>query len=116
MQQAFGASASCRGEYQSEVHSQTLPIMSCSPYPFGGNAVTGDVRSKPSALEFWTGKLPCQVLAMCWPPGVNSLPQANSLSSRPPRAANSHSASVGRSLPAQLAYAAASAQETWTTG
>jgi transposase-like protein len=35
MQHAFGASASCFAEYQSVVHSQTLPIMSCRPYPFG---------------------------------------------------------------------------------
>ena len=28
MQHAFGASAACFGEYQSVVHSQTLPIMS----------------------------------------------------------------------------------------
>src|SRR5256714_10961235 len=38
-----------------------------------------------------------------WPPcGVNSPPQANSAPSRPPRAATSHSASVGNSLPAHL--------------
>ena len=29
-----------------------------------GKAVTGDVRSKPSALMFWRGNSPCQVLAM----------------------------------------------------
>jgi len=34
------------------------------------------------------------------PFSVSSLPQANSAPSSPPRAANSHSASVGRSLPA----------------
>ena len=32
-------------EYQSPVHSQTLPIMSQRPKPFGGNASTGDVRA-----------------------------------------------------------------------
>ena len=42
-------------------------------------------------------------LGMCRPSGVNSSPQANSAPSRPPRAANSHSASVGSSLPAHLA-------------
>ena len=68
-----------------------------------GKAVTGEVRSKPSSQRFSCGKLPCQVLAICWPPGVNSLPQANSVPSRPPRAANSHSASVGSSLPAHPA-------------
>ena len=56
-------------------------------------------RSRRSQ-RFSLGKLPCQVLARCWPPGLNSSPQANSAPSRPPRAAYSHSASVGRSLPA----------------
>ena len=49
---------------------------------------------------FCHGNSPCQVLAMCRPSGANSSPQANSAPSRPPRAANSHSASVGSSLPA----------------
>ena len=31
---------------------------------FGGNALTGEVRSKPSALAFWRGNSPCQVFAM----------------------------------------------------
>ena len=44
-QHAFWGTSGWRGEYQSVVHSQTLPIMSSSPYPFGGNASTGDVRS-----------------------------------------------------------------------
>ena len=42
-------------------------------------------------------------IGRCMPPGVNSSPQANSAPSSPPRAANSHSASVGRSLPAHRA-------------
>ncbi len=49
------------------------------------------------------GKSPCQVFAMWRPAGVNSLPHANSAPSRPPRAANSHSASVGKSRPRQAA-------------
>ena len=53
--------------------------------------------------RFWRGNSPCQVLAMCLPPGVNSSPQAYSAPSSPPRAANSHSASVGKSLPAHRA-------------
>lgn len=44
MQHTFEASVSWRGENQSEVHSQALPIMSYRPYPFGGKAVTGEVR------------------------------------------------------------------------
>ena len=44
-QQALSALSGCFGVYQSEVHSQTLPIMSRRPYPFGGKVVTGDVRS-----------------------------------------------------------------------
>jgi hypothetical protein len=45
MQHAFGASPVCLVEYQSVVHSQTLPIMSERPKPFGGNASTGEVRA-----------------------------------------------------------------------
>src|SRR5712671_6188553 len=102
-QQALGASAVCWVEYQSVVHSQTLPIMSYTPLPLTGKARTGEVRAKPSVRSLSSGKLPCQVLAMCLPAGVNSSPQANSAPSRPPRAANSHSASVGSFLPADVA-------------
>src|SRR3954453_4850867 len=115
-QHAFGASDSCFCEYQSVVHSQTLPMMSCTPYPFGGNAGTGGGRSNPSSFRFCRGNSPCQVLAWCLPPGVNSSPQAYSAPSSPPRAANSHSASVGKSLPAQREYVSASANDTCTTG
>ena len=59
-------------------------------------------RSRPRS-DCAAGNSPCQVLAMCMPPGVNSSPHANSAPSSPPRAANSHSASVGRSLPAHRA-------------
>jgi hypothetical protein len=52
VQQALFASALWFGENQSLVHSQTLPIMSWTPKPFGGNAVTGDVPATPSAHEF----------------------------------------------------------------
>ena len=38
--------------YQSVVHSQTLPIMSWSPYPLAGNAPTADVPSYPSVARF----------------------------------------------------------------
>ena len=57
-----------------------------------------------------------RTLAMWWPSGLNVSPQTNSAPSSPPRAANSHSASVGRSFPAHWAYAAASANATCTTG
>ena len=70
MQQAFCASAVWRGWYQSVVHSHTLPIMSYSPYPFGGNASTGDVRSYPSLRRFCHGNSPCQVLAICRPSAI----------------------------------------------
>ena len=46
--------------------------------------------------------------ARCWPVrlwGMSSSPQANRAPSNPPRAAYSHSVSVGSSLPAQAAYA-----------
>ena len=62
MQHALGASAWCLAENHSPVHSQTLPIMSCTPYPFGGNAVTGEVRQwTRDDFEFKTdvtGELP----------------------------------------------------------
>src|SRR5262245_39895524 len=93
----------CRGVKKSIVHSQTLPAMSNSPNPFGGNDPTGDVRSYPSRARFSQGNSPCQVLAIVAPPGANSSPQTNVFASRPPLAAYSHSASVGRSLPAQPA-------------
>ena len=59
-------------------------------------------RSRRGAV-FSCGNPPCQVFAIWRPPGANSSPQANSAPSSPPRAANSHSASVGSSLPAQFA-------------
>ena len=50
------------------------------------------------------------------PPGSSTSPQEYGFPSSPPRAANSHSASVGKRLPAQWAYATTSFQQTWTTG
>ncbi len=90
--------------------------MSYSPYPLAGKLLTGALRSKRSVARFFVGKSPCQELHC----GVVSLyvaaPQTNSAPESPPRAANSHSASVGRRLPAHDAYAAASSHETCTTG
>ena len=77
--------------------------MSYRPYPFGGNDFTGDVPAKPSCSRFCHGNSPCQVLAIILPSGANSSPQVNRAWSSPPRAANSHSASVGSSLPAHAA-------------
>src|ERR1700733_14900556 len=79
----FGSVASLEGckECQSLVHSTTLPNMSCSPYPLACFCPTG-----------------CVVLLLLpryqaiWPTSPYRL------SALPPRAANSHSASVG-SLP-----------------
>ena len=53
---------------------------------------------------------------MIRPPGRASSPQVNAVPSRPPRAAYSHSASVGSRPPAQAAYACASSWATCTTG
>jgi hypothetical protein len=64
-------------------------------------AVTGEERSYPSSARFARGNAPCHVFAISRLPGVNFSPQANSPSYDPPRAANSHSASVGNSLPAR---------------
>ncbi len=49
MQQAFGRPASCFGEYPSAVNSEALAIVSRRSQPLAGNAVAGEVRSKPSA-------------------------------------------------------------------
>ena len=67
----------------------------------GGNAPTGDVPSKPSSFRFCQGNSPCQKFAINLPSTRRSVPHAYSAPSRPPRAANSHSASVGSVLPAQ---------------
>ena len=66
-----------------------------------GTSRPGAVPSKPSRRRFSLGNSPCHVLATWRPPGASSSPQANSAPSRPPRAARSHSASVGSALPAQ---------------
>ena len=62
------------------------------------------------------GTPPCQVFAIHWPPGVNSSPQGVRGAVQTPRAAYSHSASVGSSLPGPLCVPATSSQATWTTG
>src|SRR4029079_4427387 len=115
-QHGLATSSGWRGTYQSAVHSQTLPVMSKRPKPFGGKLPTGEVPSKPSSFVFCHGNSPCQLLAIALPSGKCSSPQAKTAASSPPRAACSHSASVGSSLPAQAAYASASSQATWTTG
>src|ERR1700686_813480 len=89
------------------VHSHTLPIMSTSPNAFAGKVPTGEVPRQPAAPSLWYGNLPCQVLAISFPPGIGSSPQAYA-DVEPARAAYSHSASVGRRRPAQRAYAHAS--------
>ena len=69
-----------------------------------GKLPTGEVRVHPLSLVLRHGKSgPSQVFAMIRPSGRGSSPQVNSVPSRPPRAAYSHSASVGRSAPAQSA-------------
>lgn len=47
--------------HQSDVHSQTFPIILRSPYLFRGNSVTGDVPPYPSSLVLLFGKSPCHV-------------------------------------------------------
>ena len=71
---ASSASSGWRCEYQSVVHSQTLPAMSYSPNPFGGNDPTGAVPVKPSASLLRHGKSPCQKLARYRPSGTASSP------------------------------------------
>ncbi len=47
---------------------------------------------------------------------MNSSPQTKAAFFSPPRAANSHSASLGSDFPDHAAYASASSYATWTTG
>ena len=69
-----------------------------------GRNPTGDVRVHPLSLVLRQGKSgPSHVLAMMRPPGRASSPQVKAAPSRPPRAAYSHSASVGSAAPAQAA-------------
>src|SRR5581483_6114589 len=91
--------------------------MSCRPYPLAGNRPTGAVRGNPSSAVFLCGNSPWKMLHRHTPPAPGgSSPQTYGLRSSPPRAANSHSASVGSRFPAHLQYASASCQQTWTTG
>ena len=115
-QHGLSASAGWRSVYQSLVHSHVFPVISKSPYGLGGKDPTGAVPSNPSSHVLRNGNSPCHQLASSSPPGDRSSPQAYSAPSIPPRAARSHSASVGNSLPAQVAYAVASSKATWTTG
>ena len=75
--------------------------MSKSPYPFGGKDLTGAASAKPSSTVLRSGNRPCHVLARLG--SIGSFPHAFTRRSSPPRAANSHSASVGRRFPAQRA-------------
>src|SRR5271154_1754007 len=115
-QQLLISSSARRGTNQSDVHSHTFPAMSYRPYPFGGNDPTGATPSKPSCTRFCHGNSPCQLFAIGLSGEASSSPHVNLFPSRPPRAANSPSASVGSSLPAHFAKASASSKETWTTG
>ena len=76
------------------------PDVSWSPKPLAGNDRTGAVVRKPSSSVLWVGNVPCQMLHHHSPPGVRSSPHANRAPCRPPRAAYSHSASVGSRVPA----------------
>ena len=65
---------------------------------------------------FSAGNAPWKTFMRCSPPGSSSAPHGERLPSRPPRAAYSHSASVGSRPPAHAQYAAASFHDTCTTG
>jgi hypothetical protein len=69
----------------------------------GGKGGHGRGALVAVVARFWVREAALPGVGHVRPPGVNSSPQANSAPSSPPRAANSHSASVGRSLPAQCA-------------
>ena len=76
------------------------------PEAVGGEAPHRGRPGKPSAALFASGNEPVQMLQRSGARG--SLPHAKGAPSSPPRAANSHSASVGSRLPAHAAKAAAS--------
>ena len=82
----------------------------------GGKASTGQVPRHPSAPVSSVGKVPCQTFIRCSPAGSRSSPQGNGEPTSPPRAACSHSASVGSRPPHHAAYASASRRDTCTTG
>ena len=105
-----------RGWNQSAHHSHTLPVMLCRPNPLGGNSVTGQVPVPTVGALLCRGKTPCQTFIRCSPPGSSSAPHGNGFPLNPPRAAYSHSASVGSRSPAQAQYSCASDHDTWTTG
>ena len=67
-------------------------------------------KAKDDAVE--AANSPCHVFAIRVPFGISSSPHANRAPSRPPRAAYSHSASVGSFLPAHAACVSASSQAT----
>src|SRR5581483_1396202 len=70
------------GSYQSEHHSCTFSHMSNRPYPLGADVATGSGPSFHRA-------------AYAARDANGSSPHGNSRCSSPPRAANSHSASLG---------------------
>lgn len=63
----------------------------------------GAMPVKPSAPVSFSGNFPVKTLARYLPSGWAWLPQMKSRFSWPPRAASSHSASVGRRFLAQVA-------------
>ena len=56
-QHGLSTSSGWRCVNQSDVHSQTFPVMSCKPYPFGGNATDGRRRRVAVELEVLPGEL-----------------------------------------------------------
>src|SRR5690606_37606392 len=68
------------------------------------------------ARVFLAGNFPCHTFIWCLPPGLRSFPHGKWNPVLPPRAANSHSASVGSRVSLQSQKARASFQETCTTG
>ena len=101
---------------QSEHHSHTFPDTLKRPRSLGSKESTGAVPRCPSRPKFNVGNRPCQTLHICFPLGVKELPHGYLCMDNPPRAAHSHSASVGNRFPAQLLYATASFHDTCTTG
>ena len=96
----WARAGSSRLSNQSSHHSQTFPTTCHSPYPLGSNVRTGAVVRYPSSRVFTRGNWPCQMFARHPPSSTSASPHGYFAWSIPPRAAYSHSASVGSRRPA----------------
>ena len=95
-QHALAAEAACRDAYQSSVHSQTLPLISCRPSRESEEPPIKDPTFHVPSLPQPSTKPGLKIARS--QSGIAS-PQGYSLASSRPRAAHSHSHSVGKRPP-----------------